>query len=218
MKLSIKTTVMIFSCFLLTIIYHFFFKINNDQSENWEPVHSQSFQEQSIIRSDNSDKNKMFDHSSDPIDSHKAALKKNHGFRSNKSTSSQNLENSVTQDLTPIKPPDKETMKQIGITCDSIIKKHAGQLDPEFNKLISGYEIPDENWENILALYSNIKDSSNDQELSLKARSLLDMAATKVMKRDYVRAKQAYEAILNLFPDTEEAQKALKGIKQLSDK
>jgi hypothetical protein len=68
MKLSIKTTVMIFSCFLLTIIYHFFFKINNDQSENWEPVHSQSFQEQSIIRSDNSDKNKMFDHSSDPID------------------------------------------------------------------------------------------------------------------------------------------------------
>lgn len=92
------------------------------------------------------------------------------------------------------------------------------KISVEMSELISGYEIPDENWENILALYSNIKDSSNDQELSLKARSLLDMAATKVMKRDYVRAKQAYEAILNLFPDTEEAQKALKGIKQLSDK
>ena len=118
------------------------------------------------------------------------------------------------QEFIPIKKTDSNTLKKAGITYKSILEKHSNMPNPELKQLTSGYDIPDDKWEDMIALYTNIKDPSNDQEISIKANSLLDMAATKMMIKDYEKAKQALEAIIDYFPGTEAEQKAIKGMER----
>ncbi|ETR72669.1 MAG: hypothetical protein OMM_01536 [Candidatus Magnetoglobus multicellularis str. Araruama] len=120
--------------------------------------------------------------------------------------------------IKPVKKPDMQALQNEGITYEMILKKHSGKKDSNFQQINSGYDIPDDKWEDMLTLYTTIQNPSNEQEQSIKAGALLDMAASKLMSKDYQKARQALNAVIDNFPGTEEEQKACKGLKLFATK
>ncbi|ETR64890.1 MAG: hypothetical protein OMM_15177, partial [Candidatus Magnetoglobus multicellularis str. Araruama] len=163
-------------CMLLFIVYHLYtYSINVEK----EDLNGGKFSENlDLLKKD--------------IQGDQAQVTSDHIVNNNKSQNnhSQHLEYSQRQadrqwentshaGLKPIKRTDMQTLQRAGITYETILKKHSGNKELDFKKLTSGYDIPDDKWDETLTLYTTIKDPLNEQEKLIKARSLLDMAASK---------------------------------------
>jgi TolA-binding protein len=77
-----------------------------------------------------------------------------------------------------------------------------------WDRKTAGFEIPDDQWDKMIKRYSENLDLNNEQDLTIKSSALMDMGLTKLMKRDFIKAEQAFTTIINKFPNSEIESKA----------
>jgi hypothetical protein len=61
------------------------------------------------------------------------------------------------------------------------------------------FEIPDMQWNQTIKKYSEKRNPSNKRELSVNSHALLDMGVTKLMRKDFKKAEQAFLTVINKF-------------------